>query len=92
MPAIMIQLRSLTITKKRDIRTGQVQYAGTRRGTSYTVAPKGQDFVGIRNRGLSEKMQLDEGLTLEKAVKLARESEAVRKQPQLREGEMRFAS
>ena len=44
--------------------------------------------VGIRNQSLSEKMQLDETLTLEKATRIARESEAVRKQqPQLRDGD-----
>ena len=44
--------------------------------------------VGIRNQPLSEKMQLDETLTLEKAAGLARVSEAVKKQqPQLREGD-----
>ena len=44
--------------------------------------------VGIRNQSLSEKMQLDETLTLEKAARMARESEAVKKQqPQLREGD-----
>ena len=36
--------------------------------------------VGISNPALSEKMQLDDKLTLEKASKLARESEAVKKQ------------
>ena len=44
--------------------------------------------VGIRNQSLSEKMQLNETLTLEKAARMARESEAVKKQqPQLREGD-----
>ena len=44
--------------------------------------------VGIRNQSLSEKMQLDKTLTQEKAARMARESEAVRKQqPQLREGD-----
>ena len=43
--------------------------------------------VGLRNQSLSKKMQLDKTLTLEKAARMARESEAVRKQqPQLREG------
>ena len=36
--------------------------------------------VGIRNQSLSEKMQLDETLTLEKAARMARESKAVKKQ------------
>lgn len=44
--------------------------------------------VGIRNQSLYEKMQLDETLTLEKAARMARESEAVRKQqPQIRDGD-----
>ena len=41
--------------------------------------------VGIRNSQLSEKLQLDSGLTLEKAVTHVRQSEAV-KQPLLRGG------
>ncbi len=42
--------------------------------------------VGIRNRALSEKMQLDERLSLETATKLARENEAVKlQQTELRE-------
>ena len=44
--------------------------------------------VRIRNQFLSEKMQLDKTLTLEKAARIARESKALRKQqphPQLRE-------
>ncbi len=36
--------------------------------------------VGISNQPVSEKMQLDDGLTLEKAAKLARESEAIKEQ------------
>lgn len=41
--------------------------------------------VGIRNEALSERMQLDETLTLEKATKMVRESEAVkRQQPEIR--------
>ena len=44
--------------------------------------------VGIRNQSLSEKMQLNETLTLEKAAGMARVSKAVKKQqPQLREGD-----
>ena len=44
--------------------------------------------VGIANPTLSEKMQLDEGLTLEKAAKLARECESIKQQqPKLREME-----
>ena len=43
--------------------------------------------VGIRDQGLSEKMQLDEKLTLSKATKMARESEAVRlQQSEIRDG------
>ena len=42
---------------------------------------------GIRDQGLSEKMQLDEKLTLSKATKMARESEAVRlQQSEIRDG------
>ena len=37
-------------------------------------------MVGISNQPVSEKMQLDDGLTLEKAAKLARESEAIKEQ------------
>ena len=36
--------------------------------------------VGVCDRQLAEKMQLDEKLTLEKAIKMARQHEAVRKQ------------
>ncbi|UYV75652.1 hypothetical protein LAZ67_13000855 [Cordylochernes scorpioides] len=36
--------------------------------------------VGVRNKNLSERVQLDESLTLEKAVKTVRQFEAVRKQ------------
>lgn len=36
--------------------------------------------VGVLNQQLSEKMQLDPELTLEKATNLARQSEAVKKQ------------
>ena len=44
--------------------------------------------VGIKNQSLSEKMQLNKTLTLEKAARMARESEAVRKQQQqLRDGD-----
>ena len=44
--------------------------------------------VGIRNQSMSEKMQLDKTLTLEKAARMARESKAVRKQqPQLSKGD-----
>jgi hypothetical protein len=39
--------------------------------------------VGIRDDKLSEKMQLDPDLTLEKAISLARQSEAVKKQQPL---------
>ena len=42
--------------------------------------------VGIKNHALSEKMQLEEGLDLARATKLARENEAIKKQqPGLRE-------
>ena len=41
--------------------------------------------VGIADQVLSERMQLDENLTLEKAAKMARQSEAVKKQqPEIR--------
>lgn len=36
--------------------------------------------VGVRDRKLSEKLQLDNALTLEKAVLLARQSEAIKRQ------------
>ena len=36
--------------------------------------------VGVRNRQLAEKMQLDDSLTLEKAIKMARQHEAVKRQ------------
>lgn len=36
--------------------------------------------VGIKNHALSEKMQLEEGLDLARATKLARENEAIKKQ------------
>ncbi|UYV70297.1 hypothetical protein LAZ67_7002451 [Cordylochernes scorpioides] len=36
--------------------------------------------VGVRNKALSERMQLDSELTLEKAVKMVRQQEAVRQQ------------
>ncbi|UYV82250.1 hypothetical protein LAZ67_21001460 [Cordylochernes scorpioides] len=36
--------------------------------------------VGVRDRALSERMQLDRELTLEKAVKMVRQQEAVRQQ------------
>ncbi|UYV78305.1 hypothetical protein LAZ67_16000911 [Cordylochernes scorpioides] len=36
--------------------------------------------VGVRDKALSERMQLDSELTLEKAVKMVREQEAVRQQ------------
>ena len=45
-------------------------------------------MVRTRNQSLSEKMELDETLTLEKAARIARESEALRRQQphsQLRE-------
>ena len=37
-------------------------------------------FVGLRNAQLSKKLQLDAGLTLEKAMAKARQSEAVKQQ------------
>jgi len=42
--------------------------------------------VGIRNSQLSEKLQLDSGLTLEKAVTHVRQSEAVKQQQPLLRG------
>ena len=39
-----------------------------------------QIMVGLLDDGLSEKMQLDSHLTLEKAVSMARQGEAVYKQ------------
>ena len=36
--------------------------------------------MGIRNAALSEKMQLDDKVTLEKAITLVRQSEAVKEQ------------
>jgi hypothetical protein len=44
--------------------------------------------VGIRDDKLSEKMQLDPDLTLEKAISLARQSEAVKKQQPLIRGQI----
>ena len=44
--------------------------------------------VGIRDDKLSEKMQLDLHLTLEKAISLARQSEAVKKQQPLIRGQI----
>ena len=44
--------------------------------------------VGIRDDKLSEKMQLDPELTLEKAKSLARQSEAVKKQQPLIRGQI----
>ena len=43
--------------------------------------------VGWRDRKLSEKMQLDAQLTLEKAISLARQSETVKKQQPILHGE-----
>lgn len=40
-------------------------------------------MVGIRDEALSEKLQLDPGLTLEKAKKLVRQREAVHEQQQV---------
>ena len=57
-------------------------------GTLHDEMIRDRIVVGISNQALSEKMQLDENLTLDKAAKLARESEAVKKkQPQIRETE-----
>jgi hypothetical protein len=44
--------------------------------------------VGIRDDKLSEKMQLDPDLTLDKAISLARQSEAVKKQQPLIRGQI----
>ena len=43
--------------------------------------------VGLRDAALSEKLQMDPGLTLEKAVTSARQKEAVRKQQPLLRGD-----
>ena len=43
--------------------------------------------VGIQDAKLSEKMQLDPDLTLEKSIALARQSEAVKKQQPLIRGQ-----
>ena len=43
--------------------------------------------VGVKDATLSEKMQLESTLTLEKAVKMARESESVTKQDVIRSGQ-----
>ena len=48
--------------------------------------------VGIRDAGISEKLQMDRELTLEKAKKLARQKEAVKDQyRQLQKGTQRGA-
>ena len=43
--------------------------------------------VGLKNRKLSEKLQLDSQLTLEKAIRAARQSETVKKQQPILHGE-----
>ncbi|OXA53834.1 Transposon Tf2-6 polyprotein [Folsomia candida] len=43
--------------------------------------------VGVRDRHLAEKMQLDESLTLEKAVKMSRQHETVKRQQRDLRGE-----
>ena len=43
--------------------------------------------VGLRDAKLSEKLQFDSELTLEKAVNQARQSEAVKKQQHILKGE-----
>ena len=45
-------------------------------------------IVGLLDDGLSEKMQLDPNLTIEKAVSMARQSEAVHKQQGIVRGEV----
>ena len=48
--------------------------------------------VGLRNRKLSERLQLEADLTLEKAITMARQSESVRKQqPVIRGGRSEIA-
>ena len=48
--------------------------------------------VGIKDATLSEKMQLESTLTLEKAVKMARESESVKKQDVIRSGQQSMST
>ena len=43
--------------------------------------------VGLRDATLSEKLQMDSKLTLEKAVRLSRESETIKKQQPLLRGQ-----
>ena len=47
-----------------------------------------QIVVGIRDAKLSEKMQMDANLTLEKAITMALQSESVKNQPVTVRGEI----
>lgn len=50
------------------------------------------EFVGILDRVLSEKLQMDATLTLEKAVSLVQQSESVKKQQVLLQGDKSLPS
>ena len=47
--------------------------------------------VGLRDRKLSERLQLEADLTLEKAITMARQSESVRKQQSIIRGDKEIA-
>ena len=63
---------------------GLVEHCGY--GNLHDEMVRDRIVVGIRNAALSEKLQLDPGLTLEKAVTQVRQSEAIKQQQPLLRG------
>lgn len=50
---------------------------------SYMIMVRGRLLVGLRDKRLSEQLQMDPELTLQKAVTKAKQSEMVKKQQEM---------